>query len=852
MKKILTNKKTIVSDGANHRVAQACDRCRAKKTKCDGRNPCTPCQLVGLECVVSDKLSRRAFPKGYTETLEERIRQLEAENKKLATMLDLRDEQLELQSKRDSDDDDPLGPHLTLTNLHLHDMELACPCGCANPLAHGRPELLAGLVYEPPPLITGLIAGSLHDLQVSEDADDFDIAPHAFAAATAIAKMNHENKQTQHTQQLTQLVAILSPRLTEETLFIPTLLARICQQYGYLSRQAVLTANCLALLKRPDTRSVRVPPALELVMNRDVLMLSEVEAVQFIYGLGFPPKLELDRLITMYFQEWELPIVDRTVFLRHYCRITEVLETGRYQGSPSDDYESIEKVGATLVVVVALALLLAGANADVVARYHRLVHEFVKPLLIITAHSLMQLLQILTLCLEYCLVVGDIATAYELRGRAITMAQQLRLHRCPAAVLGVLGTNDVHTTSRQAERRILFWCVYVLDVYSSLNLGVPRLLKDFEIECAMPFTNNDEGNNVNILVINNTRLPIVGKVLKMAHLLMSYAKVLGSVLDLVFSRYDHAETQEKAVERDRMLETWRRDLAPDLRFEVDINGFPVKAQGGLLVDDTIWRLYLKPQLILIFAYFHAKILIYLPMVSKYGNHHNVGLSQKEQLTRGEAPTGLVLVLGLMVQQLLIQILEVLRLVGRNSLLTVLPLPLNICQEQARFALMVAKGLLDYTKGGLLYQHSKQLLVDTIGSLGASLKSASPGTLSREASKLLELSILLILGVGSPKPKKRVPYTTPALARDPTQATTPMTLAPAMPQFDFKSATPEYDDIEAILNFDPYKINAQNNQLFMNEFAADGSFGLVPLLDNWANNDDLIHEHKTFDNKSFLQ
>lgn len=823
MKKILTNKKQII-DGPNQRVAQACDRCRAKKTKCDGKNPCTPCVLVGLECIVSDKLLRRAFPKGYTETLEERIRQLEAENKKLLMMLDVRDEQLEMASEVNSE----VNP-LTLTNLHIHD-DSECPCGCDNPLAHQRPVLLAGLVYEPAPSITGSIAGLLRDFHVSDDADDFDIAPQAFAAATAIAKiMKHENKEQQRTLQLTQLVAILSPRLTEETLFIPQLLARICQLYGYSLKQAVLTANCLSLLKNSKQTPLLGTPA-PLIMNRECIKLDDVELVNFIYGLKLPNKMDLDRLLTIYFQEWNLPIVDQARFFKNYSILTSILETGRYpQGvSPGQLFDSLEKFGAILVIIVALALMLSRSNTENSTHYDQLIREFIKPNCIVTAHCTMLLLTVLALALQYCLVIGDIASCYELRARAITMAQQLRLHRCPAAVLGMTGDAG---DDMQAERRILFWCLYCLDVYASLDLGVPRLLKDFEIECAMPFTNNDE-SNVNILVINNTRLPIVGRVTKFAHAFMLYCKVLGAVLDLIFSRYDQMETQSQALERDKMLESWRRDLPSDLRFDVDINGFSVKELGSAPMGETIWRQYLKQQLILIFVYFHAKILIYLPILSRYGNHHNVGLSEKEKLSRGDNNLSSVLLLGLMVQQSLIQILEVLQSILKNTTLTTLPLPLNVAQEQARFALMVAKGSLEYTKGGPLQLNAKRILLETLALLSDENRGDLPGTLTPEALKLLELLVHSIIGVPFQKKKSRpVPTTTPlpALAAR----------GVAAPSMDYTVPTSEFDDIEAILNFDPYKLPAaplRSHAFTNNEFAADGSFGLVPLLDNWHNFD----------------
>ena len=40
-----------------------------------------------IRVYVSDRLTRKSYPKAYTETLEERVRQLEAENKKLAGLI---------------------------------------------------------------------------------------------------------------------------------------------------------------------------------------------------------------------------------------------------------------------------------------------------------------------------------------------------------------------------------------------------------------------------------------------------------------------------------------------------------------------------------------------------------------------------------------------------------------------------------------------------------------------------------------------------------------------------------------------------------------------------------------------
>jgi hypothetical protein len=107
---ILPMKVIKLGTSAQSRIAQACDRCRSKKIRCDGISPCcTQCLNVGFECKTSDKLSRRAFPRGYTESLEERVRLLETEVKELKGLLDEKDEKIDILSK--------IHPHATRRSL---------------------------------------------------------------------------------------------------------------------------------------------------------------------------------------------------------------------------------------------------------------------------------------------------------------------------------------------------------------------------------------------------------------------------------------------------------------------------------------------------------------------------------------------------------------------------------------------------------------------------------------------------------------------------------------------------------------------------------------------------------------
>lgn len=66
------------------RAIQACDRCRMKKVRCDGLLPsCSRCRNAGLECKTEIKLTRKSYPRSYTESIEERLR--EAEEKQRET-----------------------------------------------------------------------------------------------------------------------------------------------------------------------------------------------------------------------------------------------------------------------------------------------------------------------------------------------------------------------------------------------------------------------------------------------------------------------------------------------------------------------------------------------------------------------------------------------------------------------------------------------------------------------------------------------------------------------------------------------------------------------------------------------
>lgn len=71
------------------RVGKACDLCRIKKTKCDGKKPCNRCVLDNKICLFTEKRKQKekAHPLGYVELLETRLDLLTKSLEKIILLL---------------------------------------------------------------------------------------------------------------------------------------------------------------------------------------------------------------------------------------------------------------------------------------------------------------------------------------------------------------------------------------------------------------------------------------------------------------------------------------------------------------------------------------------------------------------------------------------------------------------------------------------------------------------------------------------------------------------------------------------------------------------------------------------
>ncbi|KAF4637909.1 hypothetical protein G7Y89_g173 [Cudoniella acicularis] len=78
------------------RVTRACDECRRKKIKCDGKQPCTHCTVYSYDCTYDQPSNRRRNPAPqYIEALESRLQRAETLLRTVLPNVDLNDSNLE-------------------------------------------------------------------------------------------------------------------------------------------------------------------------------------------------------------------------------------------------------------------------------------------------------------------------------------------------------------------------------------------------------------------------------------------------------------------------------------------------------------------------------------------------------------------------------------------------------------------------------------------------------------------------------------------------------------------------------------------------------------------------------------
>ena len=931
----------INTQASNYRVAQACDRCRSKKIRCDGKRPtCSQCAAVGFECRITDKLIRRAFPRGYTESLEERVRELEAENRRLLALCDLKEQQINIVTQysragsnptaehpqtstgygsndnttstttknnnnnnndydndgkngesRDSDhdhdhdrDNDSNGSshilNISQTNLillnqthrrrrHQH-QQLRGPTvsqsGLNSPAAsdykqseektmgytrnedigvrndlkdlvmdHSCDRILCDHDEAESPMDTAAKNMDSSRLQYNGDANsptnkvnsgklhlkpvstrhthnpesisfEQDEAPGLLAARALKSVKNHERSS-----QLTVLVALSIPRSTFEILFVPQLLAKVRDLFGFTSKHCLYTVTLLSSLKYkwppPNSngrinKSQGVPPKRDkdtssLLRDTNLWDIDDIqrflkEVLRFnIFTEGISIKSdndniddsgnakikskgkdkhananananddlcltldEIDELVSLYFEHCSglIPVLNKDEFDMFYNDFKQNLKqsaasNGTAFPSPFDRIVQFNcKFFACLLVVICQMGILAKIKNErntsekllrLCAYYHNLIPCISQNPYFTLSTTSIKSLQLFALIFFYYLNCGDIIQIYTLRGKVICMEQQLRLQRCPSAVLTVSGSSV--SSFEESNRRFLFWTIYYLDVFASLQLGIPRLIKDYEIECALPLAEKGSNttSNDNQAASPNT-VKLEGQVTHFSLALLRFSKILGSIMDRIFERnMAESATESMALIYENALDNWRSSLPSQYLFKLDVN-------GSIDLSEAAPKTTVEfEKMVLVFLYFLARCVIHLPIFATTALSH--GSPADSNSSSGNKYSSSYVSL----QQATNTMLHAYRAISGRYV----ALPINLAKSITRFSLISLQGSLDYIKGGSLYIDNKNLLLGVIQNLEADRKLDLPGAISWDSLRLFDLTVTLFLHGVNVKPQK---------------------------------------------------------------------------------------------------
>ncbi|KAF8251059.1 hypothetical protein K440DRAFT_647833 [Wilcoxina mikolae CBS 423.85] len=508
--------KLIKCGSSQTRIAQACDRCRSKKIRCDGVRPCcSQCANVGFECKTSDKLSRRAFPRGYTESLEERVRSLEREVRELKDLLDAKDEQLEMVSK-----------------------------------------IYSFSPYSPP---ASTSSGTMRGTRKS---------PESFRSGRSASV---EGDEIITIGEPTRLISVdgrdgLYMGASSGRTFVDTVKQRMEE-----------TGQCTVEFETEQFfqgQSTVVPDSL---LQPDTLKA--------------PPRLLSDHLLVSYFQEYHplFPVLHRPTFLSTYEKLVAV-DSAAAASLPAHDI-------AKLFLVFAIALQQQEPRNS--PDQQSFDFQWQRALDSVVSETSINTVQCLVLAQLYCFGRGDYAKLLHYKNLAVGVALRLGLnHSQRKFAVGALGGE---------MRKRAFWCVYCLDSFSAAMLGLPKLLREDDIDAEYPSDIDDE------YVSEEGFLPTLpGDSTKISSALALFrgSRVLAQVLDVEYSTAACLElSYSRLRDLEEELDAWKAGLAPHLRMEF-VNGTPatniVHSRSPLLV----------------LAYHYIRTLIHRPLISSNLPHHS--------------------------------------------------------------------------------------------------------------------------------------------------------------------------------------------------------------------------------------
>lgn len=257
-----------------------------------------------------------------------------------------------------------------------------------------------------------------------------------------------------------------------------------------------------------------------------------------------PPRLFSDRCVNVFFQEWAplFPVLHKPTFLRIYEEFVNDPERVKC------NYKL-----AQLYLVFSLAGL--SSEAPDIQQVAACEYQWTKALESLMLENTMNTLQCLVLALLYCTVRADYRRLQHYKCVAVGLSHRLGLHQSQKRFS--FGALTLET------RKKVFWTLYALDTMTAAITGLPKLLKEEDVQAEYPSDTDDE-----YVTEKGFQPTLPGEYTRISSALALFraTRILARVLDKVYpaaASYDLSLQQISAFEAE--LDGWYDDLPAHLR-----------------------------------------------------------------------------------------------------------------------------------------------------------------------------------------------------------------------------------------------------------------------------------------------
>ncbi|KAF8741312.1 Fungal specific transcription factor domain, partial [Rhizoctonia solani] len=430
------------------RVWRACEGCRRKKIKCDGREPtCSQCSLTGNTCTWIQTKDRAALSRHYVQELEARLLHMEGLLGNNGIVID---------------------PNSRPEAISRPASAAPAPASVVSPTVPPRPASAAGSA-----------PGSPESTLSTEDE--------LFEAA--VPRIKKEEDEENVADQFGQLALDGHGQLRwiggSSTL-------SLIEAFHSMSADPGSTPPPAS--KTPRLNVLYFPPS---VIPGKLSALPGAEEVEY------PERDLADKLVDTYFEKFHhtMPCIDKLSFLANYKKLMDDNGANSYPGFTSLVF-AVFAVAARVTTdprIVRPPPFGALDSVDDTIRPTALVFYERSMMLYYIGQTVTQLAHVQTFVLlsSFLASINCLPQAWLLCGQAVRTGQDLGLHHLVGLfadfIIPQRSPRTLHLTPIDKEtRRRAWWCVYGLDRMLAVALGRPVGIDDTDCDVELPVPLDDE------------------------------------------------------------------------------------------------------------------------------------------------------------------------------------------------------------------------------------------------------------------------------------------------------------------------------------------------------------------------